>query len=499
MYASTKTRPQFQAPSGVIPLTPGLQVYIPSESTYPNVFVVEGPDMMIFLSATNQEERASWMNAIQGLECFKEGKLKPNAKWFTVKAIDSEDMRLIGCSNSDCILAIDKEEIQLANLRNHKFIVRWPLHCVRRYVCESDEFKIFTGRRAPRGVGEYTFCSATAGEIYSTLDNFIDLKAEELQQQQQQADKKDSMEHRPPAPLPTPDVRCPPSQNDGEQLDGSVKYHEITSDLVPRTASTHTSSSGGSEGYARTRHDLGPQFNQTDEDAADVMGATSLYNTLQHADKGKSKTWRSASIDSKAVYEMAKHPPSKTGAEGIYNVAYPTATDPKEIPKTDTVIAAQAAQLSPDSHSAMNPAYQSLGDVVEEPKPPNPPAASGQKEYKSSLLSKNEESKPVQRTYSVVKKDKVNIPDNDKPHRPSYLVTNDSEGEDDLGSPPTVPGRPKYTKSECAELDLDPATPPALSIPRAYTTSECEELALSPSPPEVPPRSYTNASTLNGN
>ena len=491
VYASTKVRPQFQVPSGVILLTPGLQVYLPSESHYPNVFVAEGPDTIIFLAATSQEERASWMNAIQGLETFKEGKLKPDAEWFTVKGVDSEHMRLIGCPNGDCILAIDREEIQLANLRSKKFIVRWPLHCLRRYVCEMDEFKIFTGRRAPRGEGEYTFRSANAGQIYSTLERFIELKAQELQQQQQ-VSKSDSLENRPPAPLPTPAVSCLPPQAGEEHQDSSVKYHEITSDLVPNRVCT---SNGGSEGYSRTHHDLGPQFNQADEGGAVAMG-DGLYNTLQHMDKDKSKTWRTATIDSKASYEMAKHTAPKTGPDPIYNVAYPTTSDPKDIPKPNTS-QAQASQLSPDSHSATNPAYQSLGEVVDEPKPqPQLPAANGPKEYKSSLLEKSGGDSKVQRSYSMVKKDRLRVPDNDQVHRPSYLVKDESDLEDEIGSPPSVPPRREYSRSECAELELDTSSSPSVPGTRFYTKSECDELALSSSPPELPPRSYTNASSL---
>ena len=492
VYASTKVRPQFQTPSGVILLTPGVRAYFPSESPYPNVFVAEGPDTVIFLAAASQEERASWMNAIQGLETFKEGKLKPNAQWFTVKGVDSEHMRLIGCPNADCILAIDKDEVQLANLRNKKFIIRWPLHCLRRYVCDDDEFKIFTGRRAPRGEGEYTFRSANANEIYSTLDMLIGLKARELQQQQQ-VSKSSSLENRPPAPLPTPDISCPQSQTGSEQLDGSVKYHEITSDLVPNRVHAR---SGVGEGYARTQHDLGPQFNQADQGGEVAMG-NGLYNTLQHTDKDKSRTWRSATIDSKATYEMARHTAPKGGPEPIYNVAYPVTSVPQDIPKANGSQAqAQASQLSPNSHSAVNPAYQSLEEAVDEPNSPTP-AASIPKEYKSSLLGKTSEDSKVQRSYSMVRKERLKVADNDHPHRPCYLVVNDdSDVEDEVvGSPPILPPRRHYTKSECAELELSESTPSSLS-PRMYTESECDELTLS-STPDVPPRTYSDAS--NGN
>ena len=488
VYASTKVRPQFQTPSGVILLTPGLRVYFPSESHYPNVFVAEGPDTVIFLAAASQEERASWMNAIQGLETFKEGKLKPNAQWFTVKGVDSEHMRLIGCPNADCILAIDKEEIQLASLRNKKFIIRWPLHCLRRYVCDDDEFKIFTGRRAPRGEGEYSFRSANASEIYSTLDMFIDLKARELQQQEQ-VSKSSSLENRPPAPLPTPDISCLPSQTSSEQLDSSVKYHEITSDLVP---SRVHASSGVDEGYARTQHDLGPQFNQAQQ--GEVAMGNGLYNTLQHMDKDKSGTWRTATIDSKAMYEMARHTAPKGGPEPIYNVAYPVTSVPQDIPKANAA-QAQASQFSPDSHSTVNPAYQSLGEAVDEPNPPTP-AASIPKEYKSSLPGKSSEDSKVQRSYSMVRKEKVKVVDNDQPHRPCYLVVNDeSDLEDEVGSPPILPPRRQYTKSECSELELSNSTPPSLPT-RMFTKSECDEMTLS-STPDVPPRTYNDAS--NGN
>ena len=487
VYTNPKVRPQFQTPSGVILLTPDVQVYLPAESNYPNVFVAEGPDTIIFLAATSQEERASWMNAIQGLETFKEGKLKPNAQWFTVKGVESEHMKLIGCPNSDCILAIDRNEVQLACLRSKKFIVRWPLHCLRRYVCEADEFKLFTGRRAPRGEGEYTFRCANADKIYATLEMFISEKAKELQQQQ--ASRSDSLENRPPAPLPTPNLTCPPSEAGSGELDSSVKYHEITSDLVPNHVHA---SSGDAEGYARTQHDLGPQFNRAGEGEAVAMG-NGLYNTLQHMDKeGKSGTWRTARIDSKSTYEMAKPTAIKGGPDPIYNVAYPNTSDPRDIPKANT-LKAQASQLSPGSHAAMNPAYQSLGETMDDPKP-HPPASGDPKEYKSSLLGKPAEGSKVQRSYSLVKKEKMRVADNDHPHRPPYLVTNDSDQEDEAGSPPSVPPRRQYTKSECAELELTVSGSPS-EPSRTYTKSECDELALS-STPEVPPRTYTNASSF---
>lgn len=363
VYRNTKVRRPNESASVVMLLTPGLQVYIPSESAYPNVFAVEGPDEMIYLVASSHKERASWMNAIQGLEHFKKEKLKPKAQFFIVKADDSGDMLLLGCSGCDCILAVDREEIQLANLRSKKFIVRWPLHCVRRYMCEAYEFKIYTGPGAPRGEGEYTFHSTQAEHIYSILAAFIDLKAEE---QLRQESTPDSLDNRSPAPLPLPAaaISDPPPQTDGDQLEGSMMYHDITSDLVPSSA--HTSTSGGGGEYSRTRHDLGPQFNQVDE-GGDVAVADGVYSTLQHMDKDRNITWYNASIASNPQYAMAMQPAPRTGAGRDCSVA--------EFPKTDTTATAQEPQHSPDPPApiCMNPTCQSLqGNIEEVPKPHTP-------------------------------------------------------------------------------------------------------------------------------
>ena len=352
IYTNIKMRPQHQAPSAIIILTPDVQVYIP-EGLFPNVFVAEGPDSKIFLAADSQEKRAVWMNAIQGLETFNEGKLKPNAQCFIVKGGDSEYMRLIGCPNSDCILAIDIDGVQLADLQSKRFIIRWPLHCLRRYTCEKDEFTIFTGQRAPRGEGKYIFRSAIAEQIFSTLQMFINLKVQDLQQQD--GSNPDPLENRPPAPLPksTPPVSSSPPQMGEEQLETSMTHFESTDDLVPNRVSI---SSEGSEGYARTHHDLGPQFNQLQVEVGGAVAVDDgLYNTLQHMGKGKYRTWPSASVGS--TYEMAKHPPPKTGVEPIYNVAYPTKPPPRDSPMAS---AAQVSQLAPNnSHTAMYP-YQAL-------------------------------------------------------------------------------------------------------------------------------------------
>ena len=140
-----------------------------------------------------------------------------------------------------------------------------------------------------------------------------------------------------------------------EQLETSMTRFESTGDLVPNRVSI---SSEGSEGYARTHHDLGPQFNQLQVEVGGAVAADDgLYNTLQHMDKGKYRAEPSASVGS--TYEMAKHPPPKTGVEPTYSVAYPTKSSPRDIPKAS---AAQVSQLAPNnSHTGMNnPVYEAL-------------------------------------------------------------------------------------------------------------------------------------------
>jgi hypothetical protein len=314
VYRSHKIRPQFQTAT-TIPLCPELEVYFPFECPHSNVFVVEGPDDVVFLSARSEEQRTKWVNSIQRLELFKEERLR-GGELFDVVGEHSTNLEAIN-GTGDCILAVDCEHVLLAKRRSREMVVKWPLSCIRRYCCEHGKFILEAGRRSPRGPGEYTFLASDAEKIFHTLEAFIKEMAKNLSAKKESAssieggsvDPKTPTSLRPPAVIPAP---IPISNQPENQIEyGSPGYLEIPSEGFQGATAPPLNSE-----YSRTVHNVGPQV-EVSEPVPD-----GVYNTLQHAQDSKRQTWRSATVDSKAQYQVAEHAPHMSRTEPVYNVAF---------------------------------------------------------------------------------------------------------------------------------------------------------------------------------
>ena len=507
VYRNTKTRPQFQTPAGVIPLAPELVVYYPFECPHTNVLVVEGPDEIIYLSCKSEDERTKWANDIQKLEIFKEDKLT-GGETFPVMCEDNIDLRSIN-GTGDCILAIDTSQILLAKLRSKEMVARWPLACVKRYWSENSKFSITTGRRSPRGAGSYTFLSSEADKIFHVLDTSIQEMAKKLNPSSKYSESPHSNTgadvpppnvHRPPAIVPH-QVPMPATVGSNVQS-SSVGYLEIPPEGFPGANNPPLSGE-----YSRTVHNVDPQTPPTDPEQE------SAYNVLQHVQGDRSKTWRSATLDSKAEYEVAKHH-RVTGAEPIYNIAFvgSEARNQKNGIQQQQQTVSSPTSSDQVTSTAQNPTYLM---TVMGPET-TPTARDGGKQFKSSLLMSDEPErsvgKPLERSYSSVKYDeKLKKKHESAVEKKHFSIDDDNNGtiegdeneetENEMSlstspAPPPVPPRRYNTKSECEVLDLVPPPDPPPS--RNYSKSECEELLLDTptTPPELPERDYTTSSDV---
>ena len=474
VYQSTKMRTEYQNPVGILALHSYLSVYLPKECSYPHVFVVEGPDEVIYLSAKSDEERDVWMNTIQSLEIFDHKKLGNFC--FTVTGTNLPDMARLGvCGDRNYNLIITQDELIITLAHTSAVLAKWPLVTLRKYWFEYDVFSIHSGSKSPRGPGEYSFKTNQSEEIFETLDKVIEQKA------RMSTNPLSPSVDRPPVLPPKDDINASkPQPSSGTEL---MQYHEINDDIRPQVQPiSNPPALGENIEYARTQHNLG---NYRQPTVSKEKIDPNMYSTLAHGDK--LGTWRSASIDSKAQYEMAKHSHNKNPSAGEYSIAYkgPAAgTHPIEIPPSAPPPPKEVSPLtSPNRAQAKNPTYEPAGEVVKNGEDQSS-GTGNSKPFKSTLL--NTEGKPLTRTYSEVRKDKTSVK-----QKIVEVDPDDSDsGTDETPaskSPPELPAR-AFTKSECEELHLsdEPPKPP----PRQpYSKSECDELMLSTTPttPIAPP------------
>ena len=133
---------------------------------------------------------------------------------FSVEAQDSAHMNTVG-ARGDLNLAITTDsEIVCALVPSNQVVGVWSFTCLRRYWCGDGVFGFEAGKRSPRGEGTYTFISAEAEDIYSTLKQFIE-KAKQAAMEGKRAEEEvkkvtTDVNIRPKFPLPPIASRADP-------------------------------------------------------------------------------------------------------------------------------------------------------------------------------------------------------------------------------------------------------------------------------------------------
>ncbi len=137
---------------------------------------------------------------------------------FPVRPRPSISTTMIGAAGGDCTLAFTPQrQIVCALSPGHQIVGVWPFGCLRKYWGGKDHFGFISGRRSPRGEGEFVFSTNRGEEIYRILERTIQLASSVLKD-----------EVRPPASLPpdttTSGEKTPPVSSSESDDDGGGRY-----------------------------------------------------------------------------------------------------------------------------------------------------------------------------------------------------------------------------------------------------------------------------------
>nr|CAB3239460.1 docking protein 5 [Phallusia mammillata] len=122
------------------------------------------------LSTTDEGELEKWASGISHV--LFGGASDESSVFFDVEIKDTDMAKKFSLKGS-YLLNVSAEDILLVDKKNRMTIIKWPLHLLRKYGRDKQEFSLEAGRRCPSGQGMFYFITDNYNAIFQEVEKNV--------------------------------------------------------------------------------------------------------------------------------------------------------------------------------------------------------------------------------------------------------------------------------------------------------------------------------------